>query len=206
MRKFIINRCMQFIQCHLDYGKEELEKIEYGLISIYLLITKLIIISIIAIILGIFKEMIIFLAIYNVVRMPSFGLHATKSWVCLLFSTISFLIIPYLCTVLIIPMNIRLSMAILGVLLMFKNSPADTHKKPILSKKRRTTYKILSTIVALISLVLIIFLKNNFIANCLLFAVLLQCIIISPITYRIFKLPYNNYKIYLKEHPELQIN
>ena len=44
--------------------------------------------------------------------------------------------------------------------------------------------------------------KNNFISNCLIFALILENILISPITYKLFKLPYNNYITFLKEHPD----
>ena len=36
---------------------------------------------------------------------------------------------------------------------MFKNAPADTHKRPIVSKKRRHIYKLISTIVAIVMVI-----------------------------------------------------
>lgn len=202
MKKFLINKCMNYIKNNTNYDNTKLAEIKYGLESIYLTFSKLIIISALALILGIFKEMVIYMLVYNFIRMPSFGLHATKSWICLLSSTLLFIGIPYLCIVLTIPTILKLIIGIVGTLLMFKNSPADTKKRPIVNKKRRKTYKILSTILAIIFTICSIIIKNNFISNCFIFGLVMQNFMISPTIYKIFKLPYNNYITFLKEHPE----
>ena len=85
---------------------------------------------------------------------------------------------------------------------MFKNSPADTHKKPIINKKKRKMYKYISTCLAIIYSIIILFIKNQIFCNYLLISLILQNIMISPVTYKIFKLPYNNYITYLEKHPE----
>lgn len=204
MKKFIINKTMNYIKKNTNYNKTKLAEIEYGLVGIYLTLEKLIVIAIIAIILGIFKEMIIYLLIYNVLRIPSFGLHATKSWICLLSSTMLFIGIPYLCIFLNIPIILKIIIGILGVIFMIKNAPADTKKRPIVNKKRRNLFKIISTILSIIFVALSIGINDNYISNCLLLALVMQNCMISPTVYKIFKLPYNNYVTFLKEHPEFQ--
>ena len=88
---------MNLIKKNGNYDEDQLAIIKYGLEGIYLTITKLIIILLLAYLLNIIKEVIIFLIIYNIIRMPSFGLHATKSWICLLSSTIIFIGLPIVC-------------------------------------------------------------------------------------------------------------
>jgi len=202
LKKFIINKCMNYIQKNTNYNKTKLAEIKYGLEGIYLTLSKLIVIFILSSILGIFKEMIIYMLIYNLIRMPSFGLHATKSWICLLTSTILFIGIPYLCIYLNIPLIIKFIIIVLGIMFMIKNAPADTKKRPIVNKKRRLVYKIISSFLTLIFGLISIIIKNNYISNCLIMAIVMQNCMISPLVYKIFKLPYNNYKIFLKEHPE----
>ncbi len=203
MKNFIINGCINYIKKYNKYDEKKIKEIEYGLLSIYLTISKLIIISIIALVLGIFKEMIIFTLLFNIIRMPAFGLHATKSWICLLTSTILFIGIPILCITLNINIIIKAVICSTGILFMYKNAPADTYKRPIINKKRREIYKFLSTIIAIIFSFISIFINNNFIANCLIFSIILENCLISPFVYKLFKLPYNNYITYLKKHPEL---
>lgn len=202
MRKYIIGKCMDIIKKEKNYDNEKLAEIEYGLVSVYLTCSKIFVIAILSIIIGIFKEMVIFLLIYNIIRMPSFGIHATKSWICLLVSTIGFVGIPYLCLNINIPYGIKLIIGLIGIILMLKNSPADTEKKPIVNPKRRLIYKIISTIICIIYVIISITFNNLFISNCLILAVILQNIVISPLTYKLFKQPYNNYKNFLKLNPD----
>ena len=201
MKKIIINHWMSIIKNNKNYDDVKLSEIEYGLTAIYLTISKLIIIVIISLILGIFKEMIIFLLIYNILRMPSFGIHATKTWICLVTSSIIFIGLPIACLNIHLNSILKLIIGIIGCILMFKNSPADTKKRPIVSPKRRLTYKLISTILAIIFVILSILINNNFISNCLIFGLILQNILISPLTYKIFKQPYNNYKEFLRLNP-----
>lgn len=201
MRKKVINRLMTFIEKRKKINDIEREQIIYGLESIYILVTKLIFIFIVALLLGIFKEMIIFLLLFNVIRTFAFGLHATKSWICLFVSTLVFIILPFAATKVIIPVIIKIISGIILTLLILKNSPADTYKRPIVNKKRRIILKTLSTSIAVIYVIISLF-TNNFISNCLLFSLLLEAIFISPLTYKIFKLPYNNYLKYLEKEEQ----
>lgn len=203
MKKYIINYCMNKVKSLNKYDEVKLKEIKYGLETIYLTLSKFIIIFLIALVLNIEKEMIIYTLIYNIIRMPSFGLHATKSWICLISSTLLFIGIPFLAANIKIDMIYKIIICSLGIIFMLKNSPADTYKRPIVNKKRRKVYKILSTLVAIIYTTVCITIKNNFISNCFLMALVMQNFMIAPLTYKIFKLPYNNYIAYIKKHPEL---
>ncbi|MCM1370297.1 MAG: accessory gene regulator B family protein [Clostridium sp.] len=198
MKHWIINWCLEIVQKNKKYSKDELEQIEYGLLSIYLLVTKLVIILILCAFLGILKEAIIFLIIYNIMRMPSFGIHASKSWICLVCSTIIFVGVPYISLHIEISPILKYIIGILGIINIYAFSPADTHKRPIINPTRRKVYKLLSTFIAIVYIILSFVITNNFISNCFIFAVIAQCITISPITYKIFNMPYNNYKLYIE--------
>lgn len=197
MRNAVINKQLNFIKRYNNFDDEKLSIIKYGLESIYILITKMVIILLSAFLLGLLKQTIIFLLFYNLVRLPSFGLHATKSWICLISSLLIFIILPYVCTILVIPTNYKLIMGIIGLFFMFKNAPADTYKRPIINKKRRLVYKILSCIITVVMTCISLFIKDQFLASSILISIILQCFMISPTVYKIFKLPYNNYKQYI---------
>lgn len=202
MKKFIINKIMSYIQKNTDYNSIKLKEIEYGLVGIYLTISKMIIIFIIAFILGILKEVAIFMALYSILRTTGFGLHATKSWICLISSILTFILTTILCIYLNFNIYLKLFICLISIALILKNSPADTKKKPIVSKKRRFILKLITTFSAIIFSISAIIIKNNFLSNCLIFALIVENILIAPTTYKIFKLPYNNYINFLKEHPE----
>lgn len=200
MKKFILDKCMNIIKNNKDYDNTKLAEIKYGLEGLYLMITKLIVITIIAILLNITKEYIIFMLIYTIMRAPSFGIHAKKSWICLISSTLSFIGIPLIAINVKLNITIKLIIGLISIIGILLFSPADTHKRPIINKKRRMIYKTLSTIIATTYIILSIITKDNFISNAFFYATILQNILISPITYKIFKMPYNNYKTYIKTH------
>lgn len=203
MKNMIISKELNFIKKYKQYSEIELAEIEYGLVGIYLTFSKILIVSIIALILGIFKEMIIFMVLFNIIRTTAFGLHATKSWICLVSSLISFILLPLLCIYIKINLIIKLVIGIISIILICKNAPADTYKRPIVSKKRRIILKTISTVIAISFVIFSLIINNNFISNCLLFSLLLENVLISPIVYRIFKLPYNNYINYIKTHSNI---
>lgn len=194
MKNYIINNTMNYILKYNNYDKIKQEELKYGLVGIYLLISKLIVILILSIILGIFKEVIIFTIIYIPIRAVSFGLHATKSWICLIVSTLLFVGLPFISKYILLPTYIKSIIGIISIIMMYKNSPADTHKRPIINKNRRLFFKYSSVIIAIIYTELSMFINNTFIINCLLFSLIIQCFLTSPLIYKIFKLPYNNYK------------
>ena len=198
MKKIILNKCMNLIrESSLNYTEERLEEIEYGLEGIYILITKSIIIFSLAYILGVFKELLIFMIIYNFIRMPSFGLHATKSSYCLISSLILFFLGMYISIMYKLSIYAKLIIGIYCIIRIYMNAPADTYKRPIVSKKRRKIYKFISAIIAILFVFGSLFIKNNFISNSLIITLFIQNLMISPYVYKLFKLPYNNYKQYI---------
>jgi len=181
MKKKIINYCLNIIKKNFpNYDEEKISIIKYGLEGLYLTITKLIIILILSCILGLLKEFIIFLLIYNIIRTFSFGLHATKSWICLLSSTLIFILVPLLCTYIHISTLIKSIVGIIMILLFYKNAPADTKKRPIINKNRRLFYKFTSVTICIIFTFLSIFINNNFLSNCFILSLIVQSFMISP--------------------------
>ena len=197
MKKLIMNYTMNIIKKNSDYDEEKLAVIKYGLEGLYLTITKLIVIFLLAYILNIFKEVIIFLLIYNVIRTTSFGLHATKSWICLLSSTLIFIGFPIVCKYIHLTNDFKVILGLILILFIYKNSPADTHKRPIVNPKRRMFFKYCSTFIAIIFIFCSILINDNFISNCFIFSLFVQSFMIAPSVYKLFNLPYNNYLTYL---------
>ena len=199
MQKIIINHWMNIIKKHNNYDDIKLTEIKYGLTGIYLTITKLIVVLILSFILGITKHTLILLFFFNIIRLTSFGIHAKKSWICLVSSICLFIVIPLIINHFKINLVLKVILGIINILLIYIYSPADTKKRPIVNPTRRKVYKYLSTLIAIIFVIISFFIKNYYIQNSLIFALIIQNILISPLTYKIFIEPYNNYINYLKK-------
>lgn len=196
IKNLVINNSMNIVKQNNNYTKEQLEEIKYGIESIYLLLTKFVVILGISIILGIFKETIILLAFYNFLRVFAFGIHASKGIYCWISSIISFLLIPLVCKKVIFPNLFFIITSIICLISFILYAPADTEKRPLINAKKRKRYKFLSLSLAIIYIVLIFIVKNLVLKNILMFSLILETILILPITYKLFKLPYRNYLNY----------
>lgn len=197
MKKLIINKCMELVTTYnKDLSQRDIDKIKYGLEGLYLTITKLIFIIIVSIILGIWKETLLLILIFNGIRLTSFGVHAKRSIDCLISSTLFFILFPILCIKLTIPLIVKVILFIPLTVLIGIFAPADTEKRPLINKKKRKIYKMLSIMISIIYMTIAIVIKDNTLSNCFIFAIVIQIIIMLPITYKIFGVSYNNYKTY----------
>lgn len=197
MKKLIINKCMELVTTYnKDLSQRDIDKIKYGLEGLYLTITKLIFIIIISIILSIWKETLLLILIFNGIRLTAFGVHAKRSIDCLISSTLFFILFPIICIKLTIPLIVKVILFIPLTVLIGIFAPADTEKRPLINKKKRKIYKMLSIMISIIYMTIAIVIKDNTLSNCFIFAIVIQIIIMLPITYKIFGVSYNNYKNY----------
>lgn len=195
MKEVFLNHTMNFIASNQkDLNQEDKEKLAYGLEGLYMSITKLVIIFLIAFLLGFIKEFIITLIFFNIIRFPGFGFHASKSVVCLIASTLLILGLPYLFTNIEVSLTIKIILCIVSVITFIICAPADTWKRPLTNKRKRIIRKVVASSLAVIYSVLIIVFNGYEISNSLMAALLIETILISPIMYLIFKEPYRNYK------------
>lgn len=198
MKGIIINKLMNNIKTNCAYDEIKFAEIKYGLESLYIFITKTIVILLIALILGLFKELMLMLIFYSLLRATGFGVHASKSWHCWISSILIFIGVPILIKLFVIPTSIMIIISILGTLIIFKYAPADTEKRPIINKNRRKIFKIICTSTSILYLLGIIFLNNIYLSSILMYSILLEAFLILPYTYKLFGVKYDNYKAFLK--------
>jgi len=188
-----------FLKQYNNYSEREELLAHYGLETIYIMITKTIFITIISLLIGITKEMYIFMLFYGMLRIPAAGIHMKKSIYCTILSTLFLIGFPLLAIYTKINFGIKLIIAGIGIICFTLYSPADTHRKPLINSTRRRNLKIESLIVLFIYIILTIITNNSFISNTIIYSIILETILIHPVTYKIFNMPYNNYLNYKDE-------
>ena len=199
MKKKFIQTSINILKNSGKYSSDDIEIIIYGLEGIYLTITKMIIIFLISFVLGITKEVFLLLITYNIIRSQAFGIHASKSIYCLISSLIFFVGGAMICKYIMLPLWLMIVIAILCDICLLLYAPADTHKHPIINLKKRKKFKFLSFTFGLIYTFLIIYYYGQDITNYLLFGMLEAVLMILPVTYSTFKMPYDNYKTYYND-------
>ncbi|MDY6071884.1 MAG: accessory gene regulator B family protein [Bacilli bacterium] len=198
MKNLVVNSIMNNITKYYNYDDTKLDEIKYGIESLYLTISKTIIILIGCIILKIVKPLLLLFIFYGIIRLTGFGVHAKKSWHCWVTSLLMFIGIPILISIISVNKNIIFITYLICMILMLKYAPADTEKRPLINKNKRTLYKVLTLLITFIYLILSLMLKNQIIINTLYMSIILETIQILPITYKLYGVRYNNYKNYKK--------
>ena len=191
--EFSINRIRKK---YPEYDDDKLEVIEYGLEALYITITKTIVMFSIALLLGIVKEVFLVILFYNIIRTTAFGMHAKKSSHCYIISGVLFVGMGLICKYVPISIYVKYIISMLSLITIIIYAPADTYKRPLLNEKKRKRFKLLTIINSLIYIILIIILKDHSISNYLVVGLLDASLMIHPLIYRMFQLPYNNYKNY----------
>lgn len=199
MKKLVVDKIMNSIDKQYDYSDTKMMEIKYGIESIYLFITKTIIIFLLAFLLDILKELVLIMIFYSIIRATGFGLHAKKSWHCWVSSILIFIGIPLLITYIMIPKVIGIIALIICIILIAKYAPADTEKRPIINKRRRLIYKICTVLIATIYTITF-FVTNSLVSNAVFFSIIIETIMILPVSYKLFNLKYDNYKVYLQKN------
>lgn len=192
--KFIVS-IVNLAKRNKEYTEEEVAIMRYALEGIYLTFTKILVITLIAALLGLFKEYIWFVLLYTPIRSVSFGWHANTTKECWVVSILAFILIPYIFSIITIneiTKIILLTFSILGFVLY---SPADTKKRPIVNKKRRLMFKVASLIITLVYCCYS-FKHSNLISNLMIASLLYQSLLINPLIYKITHQEFNNYKTY----------
>ena len=196
MKKKFLNSSIDLIKRNGQYTDEQIEVISYGLEGIYLTFTKMIVLFCLAFVLNIIKEFCLLLVSYNIIRSQAFGIHASKSIYCLISSILLFIGGSLICKYCVFPFWLSLAIAIICDICLFIYAPADTYKRPIINKRKRMKFKFISFGLGFVYTFLIIVFKNSLMVNYLIIGMIEAVLMILPITYKTFHLPYNNYKTY----------
>lgn len=198
MKNKFLNFSLSLIkEKHSEIDEVKLEEIRYGLEGLYLTITKLITISLLAIILNVFYEMVLLLIFFNILRVTGFGMHASKSSICLISSSLVFLILPYIAKCFTLTIYLKSILGIIAILLIYKNVPADTIKRPLVNEQKRKVFKFITTINCIIMCFCTFIIKYEYINNLIIMGIYIEVFLTSPYMYKLFHLSYNNYLNYV---------
>lgn len=198
MNKFLVNKSIDFIKKHSESDSLNIDKIKYGIEGIYLTISKIIIVFLISIVFHYFDIVLLTILFFNILRFFGFGLHAKRSIECLIISIFNFNILP------IILMHINIndyvyiiiySIIIISYLLF---APSDTEKRPLVNKKKRIIRKI-GIIICSILFITISF-KYEYFKIPITTSLIIEFLMINPLSYYILGLKYNNYKNYRNQN------
>ena len=199
MKEKFINSSLTFITKYQECDDLKMKRLKYGLEGIYSLILKTSVVLIISLLTQTLKETILLIIFYAGIRTFSYGMHAKSNLSCWITTLLIYNGLPLLSKNIIIPNSIGYIVLGVAFISMLLWAPADTPKKPLIRKKQRIKCKIMSLIAVIIYT--IIFLTSNLpiINHSITYALLIQIIMINPLTYKLTNTRFNNYKYYKKK-------
>lgn len=195
--KILDNLCNKIKETY-NYNDTKIKEIRYGLETLYMSVVKGLIILIISFFTHTTIELCVFYISFAGLRLTGFGLHAKNSIECWVLSVPLFTIIPYLIKIITLDNKYYL-LLLLFIALLLIYAPADTEKRPLINKKKRNIYKLLTITISIIYFIIILITKNIIIKNAFSFSIILESILVIPISYKLLGLKYSNYKEYKRK-------
>ena len=199
----ICDKLMERIRAKMpEVDDERAEVIKYGLELIIGELPKMFLLFVIAWLLGIFKYTLISVAIILPYKLVSGGVHLKTHIGCILGTSLLYCGNVFISKYINIPdiKNQIIFSAIIftfAIIMISLYAPADTENVPILRKKERAKKKIISYIIVTAMIIISFLVKDRVISNMFRVGVLLQSIMISKLTYNIFKVKFG-YLEYIK--------
>lgn len=189
----IAKHTVSFLKNNMSISEEDLEKIDYGIKIIVSNIFKLIILFSTAYFLHITKYVLIALIAFATIRLFSSGIHANSTMQCIIMNYILFFGNVYLSIYFPMKTISKVIIFIISVILLFLYAPADTKKKPLVSKKLRKSLKIKSIITSTILFIISLIVKSPINSTIIVYSILESALVVTPASYKLLGQSYNNY-------------
>lgn len=198
MKKKFIESSLDLIKSKKEVDNLEEKRLRYGLEGFYNTYTKFMVMLILSIILGIWREYLLLILVYSSLRLYGFGIHMETTFQCWVTTVPlyigSCLVIKYFN----FPLQISLLLWLCGFISFLFFAPADTPKRPLIHKEKRVRAKVLSIIILLTYFLIFNAVESQMIKEVILLGVILESVSINPLIYKLFNMQYNNYKYFVK--------
>ena len=198
VKKNFIEKSISLIKTRKELNTIEEKKMRYGLEAFYNLITKVIVLFILAILFNLILEFFLLSLIYSTMRLYGFGLHAKTSLQCWFTTLPVYIVGCLLIKYLTIPKFIAGIIWLFGFLSFLLFAPADTPARPLIHKEKRIRAKVLAMSILLIYLFIYFYHFSAMLNNAMLYALLMESVVINPLIYKLTGTPFNNYKNFQK--------
>ncbi len=198
MKELFINKSISLITKYKVSSEKDIKIYKYGLDGLYNLITKTLVVLLVTLLLKTAKEFGLILIFYALLRTFGFGIHANSSLKCWISTLTIYIVGSILVKEIIITKTISLIIWTLSFISFILWAPADTPKRPLIRKEQRKKLKFKVCIITITYLLLIAHINSKIVINSISYALTIQMICVNPITYKLTKTQFNNYKYYKK--------
>lgn len=192
MYNLLVKKTVQLLAPSLDCieGDATHDKLRYGTHIFYINTIKSIALLLVAWLLGVIRQVLVFALAYGALRTFARGVHLKNTYLCTLAGFVCYLGCAYLSLYADISVWIKVAVLMICAAAFWLYAPAETRKRPI-PQKRKQPLKIKSmcvlAVVSTVSLVLAFLPDYRVQSNLFFLAAVCQSVNILPITYKICK-------------------
>lgn len=199
MKTAFVNHSLDYLIKNNACSEKQTKIFKYTLESIYSLVTKTSVVILLSLILKTFSITLGILLTYGLLRGVAFGIHAKKNIYCWIITLTVYSIIPLIIKYIDLPILFIYISYIISFIAILLWAPADTPARPLLNNKKRIVNKFFSIIISLVLISISFIINQTNFYEIVSLTLLIETICICPLTYYLFKVPYNNYKNYKKK-------
>ena len=196
MKEVFVNHTLNYLIANNACSKKQESIFRYTLESLYSFLTKMAVVLLLSVFLGTLKITCISLFLYSLLRGFSFGIHATKNIYCWITTLSVYIVFPLVIKYVDFSNIILMLFNFIGVLSIVLWAPADTPKRPLLNQKKRIINKLFAIFLSLFFVFFYVLIQNQNFREVICFILIMNALCICPLTYKVFHIPYNNYKNY----------
>ncbi|MCL1845358.1 MAG: accessory gene regulator B family protein [Defluviitaleaceae bacterium] len=173
-----------------------LKKMAYSLEIIFLTVSKLVVIYLLAAIFGVVVQTMIIHFAFGLLKHFSFGLHARKSTVCTLVSCVMLVLVPWGLSGVGLGNDIVAVIFFAVIFVLYMYAPADTESRPLIGRNYRKKLKIKAVCAGAVLMLIALFVPNESAKLLLTLGAVFQGVCVLPITYKILRRSERNYEPY----------
>jgi len=171
-----------------------LTKMTLGMESLVINVSKMLVIYLLAITLGIVWQTFVTHFAFVVIKRYSFGLHALSSLVCTFAACAMFVAVPWVLRGAGLG-NFGVFVIFSGVILaMYFYAPADTKARPLIGQGLRSGLKKKAVLSAVLLMIVTLIVPDEAVKLLLTVGAVCQTIMVLPLTYKILKRSERNYE------------
>lgn len=198
MKSAFVNHSLNYLIKNNACNDKQINIFRYTLESLYSLVTKTSVVLLLSVFLKTFSITFVTILLYSVLRGFAFGMHASKNIYCWIITLSVYIIGPLLIKNFTLPMEFVYICYAIGIVSILLWAPADTPSRPLLNKNKRLANKIIALSLCSIYILSSFYFHNSNFYEIVSFLLLTETICICPLTYKLFKVPYRNYRNYKK--------
>lgn len=194
IHEYIVNKTTNYVIDNTSKKTDdEVEILKYGIEVIFMNVSKLLIIYILAYMLGYLFETLFVTIAFGLIRSFASGLHVKGFLKCLSFSIAIFTFVIVSGNLIISSYILKIIISIILISGIYIYSPSDTQEKPYFDEENRQKLRKRASLVAIFYS--LIWINSIFASYSKYFMpiLLIQLILIHPLSYKMLGRRYNNY-------------